>query len=363
MVACSYNLTGSSGYMLDEYGERIKLPSGEWKSRKVYTVDWNDQTKAEQWRKGWADMQNKYLQQNGIAERVDHRSYERQGNGLLPMKHLGVAASQMEKKGIATDKGNHNRQVAITNSEIKQTKARIRKLKNWVYAQPIQNTPSFIEIMGGVANGKNLQSQWQRIRNLKTSAKVLNFLVSNKITDMDEFCNKVVQIHERLRDVSTDIQKTERRLDTLVTHLAHVENLKTHKAVYQKYKSLAPKTDPVALNSINPFTKSKATKEHEVATKKQDAYYDKHVDEIQVYETAKRYLDGMMNSREKLPTKEWQDEQKTLLAKRYGLCENYYIIKDEIKSVETLRRSVENLMQEDLQAQKTQMPRTQDKAL
>jgi len=350
-------------YMLDEHGERIKLQSGAWKSRKVYTVDWNDQTKAEQWRKGWADMQNKYLQQNGIAEQVDHRSYERQGNGLLPTKHLGVAASQMEKKGIATDKGNHNRQVAITNSEIKQTNARIRKLKKWLYAQPLTNAPSFIEIMGGVASGKNLQSQWQRIRNLKTTAKVLNFLANNNITDMDEFCNKVVQIHERLGEVSTDIQKTERRLGTLAEHLVHVENLKTHKAVYQKYKSLAPKTDLAAFNSINPFTKNKAIKEHEAASKKQDAYYDKHADEIQAYENAKRYLDGVMNGREKLPTKEWQAEQKKWLTKRYGLCEKYYTLKDEIQSVETIRRSVENLMREDLQAQRTQPTRTQNKAL
>ena len=117
-------------YMLDKNGERVKLPSGEYKSRKVYTVDWNDKTKAEEWRKSWADILNKYLKQNDINEQVDHRSYERQNNGLIPTIHLGVAAHQMEKKGIATDKGNYNRQVAITNNEIKQTKARIRKVKN-----------------------------------------------------------------------------------------------------------------------------------------------------------------------------------------------------------------------------------------
>jgi len=180
---------------------------------------------------------------------------------------------------------------------------------------------------------------------------------------MDEFCNKVVQIHERLGEVTTDIQKTERRLDTLATHLAHIDNHKTHKAVYQKYKSLAPKTDPAALNSLNPFTKSKATKEHEAATKKQDAYYDKHADAIQAYENAKRYLDGVMNGRDKIPTKDWQAEQKKLLAERYGLCEKYYTLKEEIQTVEVIRRSVENLMREDLQAQRTPPTRTQDKAL
>ena len=360
-------------YMLDDKGERIRLPSkiskdgkeilGEYKSRKVYTVDWNDKDKVEVWRKGWADIQNKYLEQNGIAELVDHRSYERQGNGLIPTIHMGVAASQMEKKGIRTDKGNHNRQVAITNSEIKQTKARIRKVKNWLYAQPLHNAPTLMDIMGGVVGGKNLQSQWQKIRNLQTSAKVLNFLTENNITDMDEFSNKVVQIHEQLKTTTDDIKKAERRLETLAEHLAHAENIKTHKAVYKKYKALTPKKDTAAMNSLNPFTKKKATADYEAAVQKYEAYHDKHADEIQAYENAVQHFDNVMNGRTQLPINDWQAEQKKLLAKRYNLCDKFYTLKEEIKSVEVLRRSVENLMREDLQMQRGQPQRVHDVGL
>ena len=48
-------------YDLDENGERIKLPSGRWKSHKEDTVDWNEQYHAEEWRHGWEVIQNKYL--------------------------------------------------------------------------------------------------------------------------------------------------------------------------------------------------------------------------------------------------------------------------------------------------------------
>ena len=41
-------------YDLDENGERIRLPSGSWKSHKEDTVDWNDQKYGEIWRQGWA---------------------------------------------------------------------------------------------------------------------------------------------------------------------------------------------------------------------------------------------------------------------------------------------------------------------
>ena len=37
---------------------------------------------------------------NGHANVVDHRSCERQGLDLIPTVHLGVAAHQMERRGI-----------------------------------------------------------------------------------------------------------------------------------------------------------------------------------------------------------------------------------------------------------------------
>ena len=64
-------------YDLDENGERIKLPSGRWKSHKEDTVDWNEQYHAEEWRHGWEIVQNKYLELAGSPERIDMRSYER----------------------------------------------------------------------------------------------------------------------------------------------------------------------------------------------------------------------------------------------------------------------------------------------
>ena len=87
-------------YDLDENGERIKLPSGRWKSHKEDTVDWNEQYHAEEWRHGWEVVQNKYLELAGSAERVDMRSYERQGLDIIPTVHMGAAVSALERKGI-----------------------------------------------------------------------------------------------------------------------------------------------------------------------------------------------------------------------------------------------------------------------
>ena len=66
-------------YDLDENGERIRLPSGNWKCHKENTVDWNDQKYAEVWRHSWETITNRYLEAAGRPERVDLRSFERQG--------------------------------------------------------------------------------------------------------------------------------------------------------------------------------------------------------------------------------------------------------------------------------------------
>ena len=61
------------------------------------------------WRKAWADISNAYLERAGSPERIDHRSNAERGIDEIPTVHMGVAACQMEKKGIATEKGELNR--------------------------------------------------------------------------------------------------------------------------------------------------------------------------------------------------------------------------------------------------------------
>jgi len=62
-------------YILDDNGEKIKLPSGRYRTRKIRTVDWDNRGNAEMWRENWANTLNKYLEYYEHEMRVDHRSY------------------------------------------------------------------------------------------------------------------------------------------------------------------------------------------------------------------------------------------------------------------------------------------------
>ena len=87
-------------YDLDENGERIRLPSGRYKTHKVDLTGWNDKDNTLLWRKAWADYTNDFLERNGSPERIDHRSNAERGIDEIPTVHMGVAACQMEKKGL-----------------------------------------------------------------------------------------------------------------------------------------------------------------------------------------------------------------------------------------------------------------------
>ena len=139
-------------YILDRDGNKIYDPKKRsYKCKSIPATDWNEQTKAEEWRSAWAEICNQELEQNGHAERIDHRSYARQGIDQIPTVHLGVAAFQMEKRGIRTERGNLNREIEVSNQRLRQLKARISKLQNWLKDEAANTEPpTLADVIQGI---------------------------------------------------------------------------------------------------------------------------------------------------------------------------------------------------------------------
>ena len=91
----------------------------QWKSHTVTTADWDQQETLLAWREKWADVCNRYLEPE---HQIDHRSNEERGLDDLPTKHLGVAAAAMERRGIVTEIGDHNRTIKKINTYIRKAK-------------------------------------------------------------------------------------------------------------------------------------------------------------------------------------------------------------------------------------------------
>lgn len=77
----------------------------------------------------WEQIANRALERAGSAERIDSRSLAAQGIDREATQHLGPIASEMERRGAPSDRGDGNRQAAANNERRAQLTAEIIDLR------------------------------------------------------------------------------------------------------------------------------------------------------------------------------------------------------------------------------------------
>lgn len=65
-----------------------------------------------------ADLINAALERAGVDERVDARSFEARGIGREPTEHLGPTASELEREGKPSERGERNREIEEANRKM-----------------------------------------------------------------------------------------------------------------------------------------------------------------------------------------------------------------------------------------------------
>ena len=246
-------------YNLDENGERIRLPSGNWKSHKENTVDWNDQSKAELWRHEWEVLQNQYLEAAGRPERVCLQTLDNQGIQQIPTVHLGPAIINLERKGIATDIGGFQREVLNLNhilDAIRQTIAdalnRIQELQqnkadyllNLAFPD---DTPTVSSFLWQHFQQREMERQeWNSSKaRLEASAKDFNWVAETAdrlqkagILTIDDLNSYVRQIKERHNGLSNNLLIRSKRAKVLEQAILHHENLDQYRRYYDEYSAI-----------------------------------------------------------------------------------------------------------------------------
>jgi len=312
----SWGAKAKKEYILNGSGEKILLKSGEYKTRKISAVDWNEQTKAEQWRAAWADAANTVLERQGITERIDHRSYERQGIEKIPTAHMGVAASQMEQKGIATERGDKNRGIMLKNSQLRQLQQRITHLKDWLKeALAPKAPPTLADMFQGILDGSNRRSRCGP----KAAARALEFLQETSISTLSELRKKVAEMSSRLFDIQDTVKFYESRAKTLDEHIRQGEIYTKHEELYSQYQQLKPR--------------------------KQSKFHDAHRVDLMLFESAQRYLDTHY-IKPGFSTQSWKEEREKLAAVRSKVYREYTALKSEVFEVEAIRYAAEQITRE-----------------
>ena len=316
-------------YDLDENGERIKLPSGRWKSHKEDTVDWNDQRYCEIWRHEWEVIQNRYLEANDRPERVDLRSYARQGLDIVPTVHEGAAVQQMEKRGIQTNIGNLNREIKAANRLMQSIRQLIQNLKGWItelgekrkelLAQKTAEKATLLPnlLMKYMEIRKEERRDWTRAgqnrgtsQDLKAVSEALSYLRQKGLSTVEDLEAFLEASGKSAADYRNQMKPKEARSKVIDGILASRTDCKECKPVYEKYQKIFFKK-----------TKEKFKQEHpEVARyEKAAAYLAKHPDD----------KDSTQN--------ELQEEQETLLSEIAELKVQLTEVQADLKKLRDIR--------------------------
>lgn len=316
-------------YILDENGEKVKLKNGNYKTKKINTVDWNEQEKAEEWRKAWADITNKYLEENNIQEKVDHRSFQRQGIKQIPTIHLGVSASQMEKKGITTDRGNINREIKHQNKILREIARRIKALLNWIRETGKEEKVETDNLKSTLPPKENLLSVFENLirknadknnADLEEYIESYEYLKEKNITSLSELKESISTLRDKTYTTTRTIKNTEKSIDDKIKLVDQAEKYLKHKDTYKAYAKLKKC--------------------------KQEDFYNEHTAEIILYESAKKYLKEHLGESKSLNISKWKSEVTALKKEKDSLYSQIIVLRKEVEQAESVRSCIEKLQQE-----------------
>ncbi|BET22469.1 TPA: MobQ family relaxase [Streptococcus pyogenes] len=327
-------------YILDENGEKIKLKSGNYKSRKVNLNDWNEPDKAKKWREDFSKKANEYLEKNGIDKRIDPRTFEEQGKEELPQIHLGTASYQMEKKGIKTERGNHNRKIIAFNLEFKKLKEELSKLTFWIgslvgklqskydeYKQEkkdeLENKAELFNLYEYISIYHDLQgekakelkpyaSNKKMAADLRRFSKAIYYLRDNKLQTIADLQEKIGTLQSENKNIHQEVKVKSKRIENLNKCFTYADIIKDNKATYDEWNN---------------------------KTLFKDSFYNSHKEEIDKYKRARAILEKITGS-SAIKSKDWQKEMKSLEDEITKLNKNSQAIKEEYENINHIKYAV-----------------------
>lgn len=322
-------------YIRDKNGKKIKNKNG--KGYKCTTVDctgWNKRENARKWRENIVETINETNERIGIDNVWEHRSFKEQGLDILPTIHLGEKATAMERAGIATDKGNYNREISRLNqiylqatsayNIAKQKVEEIRKsiVENDVTNEVIDMIRSVSKKKGAmdipVVKGRYISQVYNR-QQLTSADYLEQFTRKKKINTFKELDNFIV--------INTK-EEQERR----AKRSEYWNKRKKLSEMASIYAELSPYRE-IHRESISLKGKAK------------ERYDNAHARDLQFYE-AKMYRLRYLLGDEKITPKKWKAEIDDIDTKLHEGEDEYNALVADIAVAEVIDWNKQNLERE-----------------
>ena len=230
----------------------------------------------------------------------------------------------MKKRGIRTDKGEVNRQIAADNKLLKEIKARITRLYRWskAEAEKPQTQQSSLTALWEAQQQLNApRTRTGKIRALQESAALFSFLQANGIQSMQQLPEKIADMNSRYYDLRGKIVKAERRITTLTERGEMWAQYNKYKTVHKQFAKVKPE--------------------------KRELFEQRHSRELILYDAAARYLKELKDSGEEITPKAWQREIDLLTAQKQVDTIDMKAMREELKTVERLRKAADQLTRQE----------------
>ena len=301
-------------YVLDEHGERTRDKSGEYVFNAVPTTDGGSPETLEHWRKAWCDLCNSKFEEKGLDERIDNRSYERQGVELLPTVHEGSTVRAMEKRGIQTEKGSLNRWIKATNKMILAAEKKASAMKNWASEN---RQSSLIQSLNAYNSMRNsgAYSQTAKVKNFKELTNDINFLKANGIETFKDLQGKLDDLNGKIDDFKT-------RSNEKSARLKEIDNLLIWAQHYAENKPVAEELSKIKWKS------------------KHEKFKAENENSLRLYHLAERKLKPYFKNG-KLPTGEWRNEKVQLQKDFEEIQKQFSEVREGVKRLWQIKYKVE----------------------
>ena len=205
------------------------------------------------------------------------------------------------------------------NKLLKEMKARITRLYNWSKeqaAQPTQGRESVLQKLWQFQQESNQPTtRYGKVKKLKESAALFNFLSENGLENMEQLHEKVSSLNSDYYRLRGGIVSAAKRIATLSKHLEMLNQYSKNKAIFRQLARLKPG--------------------------EQEKFEATHRAEIALYRSAVDYLDGLKKNGAAIAPKKWRAEAATLNQKKDALYQQMRTMREEISATERLRKTLE----------------------
>jgi uncharacterized coiled-coil protein SlyX len=296
----------------------------------VKTTDWHERTKAEEWRAAWAACCNQALERAGSAERIDHRSYERQGIEQIPTIHVGVAATKMARRGLDSERMEINRAIRRDNEILRRLKQQIavltEKLKDLARRIQTAQQPTVWDLLRqysqqrlcDVSAGKSAAYHNKvSAAELQKQIDYFSFLRTHRITTVDQLQSYLTDLQDDVARQTEQLNEAGDRMKELADLLHYARLLRENRQCYQEY--------------CQQKTKGKREK-----------FYAAHQEELAIYQMVKRELEKRLPDK-KLHLDAWQAEYDALKAERPEKYEALKATRQDVRFVQAITRQIDSI--------------------